>query len=72
MSSSNSRQNPGDGCGKSRAINLPREILDAEVDLVFDLGAQLRANDPVEDLEPLTRDFDAVLLTCGRATPEQD
>jgi ferredoxin len=65
------QEQPGGRLRKEPSDQLPPETLDAEVSLVFDLGAQLRVNEAVEDLEPLIRDFDVVLLTCGRVAREQ-
>ncbi len=53
---------------------LPREVLDAEIEQILRLGMELRLNTRVEhepSLEDLRRGFDAVLVACGACTPEQ-
>jgi ferredoxin len=49
---------------------LPPSVLQAEVEQVLRLGAQVQANTPVDDLDRLQREFDAVLLACGPLPPE--
>ena len=46
---------------------LPREVLDAEVRRILDLGVELRLNAPVEDLEAAVADgaFDACFAAIG-------
>jgi ferredoxin len=62
---------PGGRLRQEPTATLPLEILDTEIGLVFDLGAELRTNVRVDDLESLVREYDVVLLTCGRVPPEQ-
>ena len=53
---------------------LPREILDAEIGQILRLGIELRSNQPVktrEQLDDLTKSFDAVLLACGSVPAAQ-
>ena len=49
------------------AYRLPREVLDAEIRRVLDLGAELRANTTVVDLEGTMREegFDAAFVAVG-------
>ena len=47
---------------------LPRDVLEAEVDLILRLGVELKPNTPVGEnptLADLRKDFDAVLVACG-------
>ncbi|MCK4536982.1 MAG: FAD-dependent oxidoreductase, partial [Desulfuromonadales bacterium] len=47
---------------------LPREILDTELEYIQNLGVKFVLSHPVDlvnDIEPLKRDFDAVILTIG-------
>ncbi|GAA2121541.1 NAD(P)-binding protein [Nocardioides bigeumensis] len=44
---------------------LPREVLDAEIQRIVDLGVALELGAPVTDLESERRDFDAVFLAVG-------
>ncbi|MCK9285177.1 MAG: NAD(P)-binding protein [Rhodocyclaceae bacterium] len=44
---------------------LPRDVLDAEIARIVELGVKLRLNQPVEELEPLLGEFDAVFLGVG-------
>jgi NADPH-dependent glutamate synthase beta subunit-like oxidoreductase len=44
---------------------LPREILEAEIQRILDLGVELELNRTVTDLEADMRDFDAVFLAVG-------
>jgi ferredoxin len=53
---------------------LPRDVLDAEIEQILKLGVELRTNDAIEtqeSLEKLRADFDAVLLACGHVSAEQ-
>lgn len=56
---------------ESTAQQLPRDVLEGEIQQVLQLGAELRTNAPVERLEELLESFDAVLLACGRVPAEQ-
>ncbi len=50
------------------------EVLDAEIDLVLRLGAELRVNTPVGSsptLNELVEQFDAVLIACGQVDKTQ-
>ena len=49
------------------AYRLPRDVLAAEIDRILALGVELRAGEPVSDLEAERREggFDAVLLAVG-------
>jgi ferredoxin len=49
---------------------LPAAVLDAEVAQIFRLGAELKPNTQVVDLDDLSKQFDAVLLACGQAPAE--
>ncbi len=44
---------------------LPREILDAEVQRILDLGVTLRLNEQVDDLEAAMEGFDAAFVAVG-------
>jgi NADPH-dependent glutamate synthase beta subunit-like oxidoreductase len=44
---------------------LPRDILDAEIQRILDLGVELELNRTVTDVEAAMRDFDAVFLAVG-------
>jgi 2-oxoacid:acceptor oxidoreductase delta subunit (pyruvate/2-ketoisovalerate family) len=44
---------------------LPREILDAEIQRILDLGVTLELDHPVEDLEAEADHFDATFLAVG-------
>src|SRR3954470_671466 len=44
---------------------LPREVLDAEVQRILDLGVALRLNEKVEDLAAAMEDFDAAFVAVG-------
>jgi NADPH-dependent glutamate synthase beta subunit-like oxidoreductase len=44
---------------------LPREILDAEVQRILDLGVTLRLNEKVDDLEAAMEGFDAAFVAVG-------
>ena len=44
---------------------LPREVLDAEVQRIVDLGVDLRLDSKVTDLESVRGDYDAVFLAVG-------
>lgn len=51
------------------AVELPREVLAAEVDAVLSVGIKTRTDAPVQstaELDALADEFDAVLLTTGR------
>jgi NADPH-dependent glutamate synthase beta subunit-like oxidoreductase/ferredoxin len=53
---------------------LPRKVLDADLEPVVRLGAELRTNTRIEGFEAfenLRRRFDAVLIACGAAAKEQ-
>src|SRR5215208_3507244 len=49
------------------AYRLPRDVLDAEVQRILDLGVELRLDSKVEDLEAAMRDggFDAAFVAVG-------
>jgi NADPH-dependent glutamate synthase beta subunit-like oxidoreductase len=56
------------------AARLPAEVLDGEIDLILQLGVQLRCGARVGcdvALDDLRRQFDAVLLACGAAGHQQ-
>ena len=44
---------------------LPREILDAEIQRILDLGVELELNTKVEDVLAAKQEFDAVFLAVG-------
>src|SRR3954454_9285178 len=44
---------------------LPRDVLDAEVQRILDLGVTLRLNTKVEDVAAALRNFDAVFVAVG-------
>src|SRR3954453_21832052 len=44
---------------------LPREILDAEIQRILDLGVELELNTKVEDVLAARQEFDAVFLAVG-------
>jgi NADPH-dependent glutamate synthase beta subunit-like oxidoreductase len=44
---------------------LPREVLDAEVQRILDLGVTLRLNEQVDDLEAAMEGFDAAFVAVG-------
>jgi NADPH-dependent glutamate synthase beta subunit-like oxidoreductase len=44
---------------------LPREILDAEVQRILDLGVTLKLNEQVDDLDAAKEGFDAVFVAVG-------
>ncbi len=44
---------------------LPRDILDAEIKRIEDLGVRFEFNSKVEDVEAAKKDFDAVFLAVG-------
>lgn len=53
---------------------LPRDVLDADVEAVVRLGVELRMNTPVggrEALDGLRNTFDAILIACGAAAEKQ-
>jgi NADPH-dependent glutamate synthase beta subunit-like oxidoreductase len=47
------------------SYRLPREILDAEIQRILDLGVELELDTKVTDLEEAMRDFDAAFLAVG-------
>jgi ferredoxin len=47
---------------------LPRTVLDAEIEQTLRVGVELKTNCFVEKLEDLEQDFDAVLLACGHVS----
>jgi 2-oxoacid:acceptor oxidoreductase delta subunit (pyruvate/2-ketoisovalerate family) len=47
------------------AYRLPRDILDAEIQRVIDLGVRLECGHPVTDLAAEAADFDAVFVAVG-------
>jgi ferredoxin len=52
---------------------LPRDILDAEIQQIVKLGIELRCNHRIatgEDLETLRQTHDAVLIACGATTAD--
>ena len=53
---------------------LPRPILDGEIQQILRLGVELRASTPIDSpqaLDELTRTHDAVLLACGAVPAER-
>jgi 2-oxoacid:acceptor oxidoreductase delta subunit (pyruvate/2-ketoisovalerate family) len=48
------------------SYRLPRDILDAEIQRVLDLGVRLEPGHPVTDLDVEARDFDAVFVAVGQ------
>ncbi len=44
---------------------LPRDVLQAEIDTILRLGVTLNLNRPIDALDDLCGRFDAVLLACG-------
>ena len=53
---------------------LPRDVLDADLQPVIRLGAELRMNTPIggkEAFDDLQKKFDAVLVACGSTAKEQ-
>jgi NADPH-dependent glutamate synthase beta subunit-like oxidoreductase len=44
---------------------LPRDVLDAEVQRILDMGVELELNTKVDDVLEAKRDFDAVFLAVG-------
>lgn len=54
--------------------DLPRDVLDAEINQVIRLGVELRMQTSLVDedqLDALCQEFDAVLLAIGKSTPTQ-
>ena len=50
------------------AFRLPAEVLDEEIDVIVDMGVDLRLDTPVESLRALLeQDFDAVFIGTRRA-----
>ena len=49
---------------------LPRSVLEAEITQLLRTGAELRTSTPVENLQELASQFDAVLLACGQVSQE--
>jgi 2-oxoacid:acceptor oxidoreductase delta subunit (pyruvate/2-ketoisovalerate family) len=47
------------------AYRLPRDVLDAEIARVLDLGVALELSTPVTDVSAALREFDAVFLAVG-------
>src|SRR3954452_19059439 len=49
------------------AYRLPRDVLDAEIQRIVEMGAELHTNNPVEDVLETMRagDYDAVFLAVG-------
>ncbi len=47
------------------SYRLPRNILDAEVKRIEDMGVKFEFNSKVEDVEEAKREFDAVFLAVG-------
>ncbi len=56
---------------ESSEQQLPRDVLEGEIQLVLQLGAELRTRCRVDHLDELSEQFDAVLLACGRVSGEQ-
>lgn len=46
-------------------IDLPRTVLDAEIDIIRKMGAKFEMGQRVTSVRALLRDFDAVLIACG-------
>jgi NADPH-dependent glutamate synthase beta subunit-like oxidoreductase len=44
---------------------LPRNILDAEIKRIIDLGVDLQTNSKIDDLSTIANDYDAVFLSVG-------
>ena len=54
--------------------DLPRDVLDAEIDLILRLGAEFRPSTSVDEspaFDQLRYRFDAVLVACGRVDSRQ-
>ncbi len=49
---------------------LPRDVLDAEIDVLAKLGAELRLGETVETLGDLRGEFDAVVVATGEGGPD--
>ena len=49
---------------------LPTGVLDREIEQVLRVGTELKSGSPVESLEALVAEFDAVLLSCGHVATE--
>jgi 2-oxoacid:acceptor oxidoreductase delta subunit (pyruvate/2-ketoisovalerate family) len=47
------------------AYRLPRDVLDAEINRIVDMGVTLELSHPVTDAAAALRDFDAVFLAIG-------
>ena len=47
------------------SFRLPESVLDEEVYRIIKMGADLKTNSYIEDLEPLINDFDAVFVGSG-------
>ena len=53
---------------KTSDEELPRAVLDGEIQQILRLGIELRSNNPIEDraaLDNLCSSYDVVLLACG-------
>lgn len=44
---------------------LPNEVVDKEIKRIQKLGVEILCNSPVNDLEKLKKEFDAVIVACG-------
>lgn len=44
---------------------LPTEVVDKEIKRIQKLGVEILLNSPVEDVEKLKKEFDAVIVACG-------
>ena len=44
---------------------LPTEVVDKEIKRIQKLGVEILLNSPVEDVEKLKKEFDAVVVACG-------
>ena len=51
------------------SYRLPREILDAEINQIKQLGVKVKTNTPVKDGELLTKGYDALLISTGAGEP---
>lgn len=51
-------------------LELPRSVLEAEIAQVFRLGADLKLRHPVDSLDEVVAEYDAVLVSCGHAAAE--
>ncbi len=50
---------------------LPRSVLDAEIEQTLRVGVELRTDCEIENLADLEQEFDAVLLACGEVPADR-